>query len=85
MAAGNPVIATDMFAERYLFWTDGLAVKFSTDLRAGPFTAFSQEVADSPIDALSDQAGLLSVTYLDAAGNRVTKSSQLDGDTGSWS
>ena len=84
MAAGNPVCAIDLFGEQYTFWTDDVHIYFSTDLRAGPFTAFNQEVADSPVDVISNQAGLLSITYLAADGNRVTKSSQLDGDTGSW-
>ena len=84
MAAGNPIVTTDAFGEQYTFWTDVLAVKFSSNLRAGPISAFNQEVSDSPVDVDIDQAGLLSVTCLDASGNRVSQHSHLDGDAGSW-
>jgi len=85
MAAGNPVLATDLMGEEYTFWTDGMAVKFSTNLRTSPITAFTQAVADSPIDATIDPTGELTVTYFGATGNRLTKSSQRDGDSGTWS
>lgn len=85
MAVGNPTIATDLYGEQYVFWTDGTAVKFSTDLRTTPITAFSQAVADNPIDAVIDPNGRLRVTYLDASGNRLTQSSYRDGDAGTWS
>jgi hypothetical protein len=85
MAAGNPVCATDLFGEQYTFWTDVLAVKFSTNLRTSPITAFSQEVADAPIEAIIDQAGLVIATYMAASGLRISKHSHLDGDAGSWS
>ncbi len=85
MAEGNPVIVTDLCGEQYTFWTDAANVKFSTDLRTSPITAFAQPVEDSPIDVISDQAGQLTVTYLDGDGNRLTKSSRRDGDSGTWS
>lgn len=85
MAAGNPVAVSDAFGEQYLFWTDGVHIYFSTNLRATPINPFDQAVADAPIDATIDQAGLVAVTYLDADGNRQSQHSHLDGDSGSWS
>ena len=85
MAALNPVSVTDpMGGETYTFWTDGTSVLFTTNLRASPITAFSQPVADSPIDVSIDATGLLTVTYLDGSGNRLSKTSPRDGDSGSW-
>ncbi|HUU54479.1 MAG TPA: hypothetical protein VMY87_06110, partial [Armatimonadota bacterium] len=85
MAVSNPAIATDLYGEQYTFWTDGTAVLFSTDLRSTPITAFSQAVADNPIDVVIDANARIRVTYLDASGNRLTKSSRRDGDSGTWS
>jgi len=85
MTVANPAIATDRFGEEYTFWTDGTAVKFNTDLRPDPITAFSQDVEDSPIDVVIGDAGDINVTYLDEDGNRLTQSSRRDGDSGSWS
>lgn len=84
MSIGNPTIVTDPFGEEYTFWTDGTDVKFSTNLRAGPITAFSQPEEDSPIDVTISAAGALTCTYLDTDGSRLEKSSQRDGDSGTW-
>jgi len=81
----SPAIANDQFAEEYTFWTDGATVKFSTNLRPDPITAFSQPVEHNPIDVVIGATGEISVTYLDDEGNRLTQSSQRDGDSGTWS
>lgn len=84
MAIANPINLHDLYGERYTFFTDSLAVKFVTDLRTSPISAFNQAVADSPIAAVCDRAGKLTVTYLAADGSRLTKSSSRDGDAGTW-
>jgi len=68
MAVANPVIATDPFGEEYTFWTDGTDVKFSTNLRTDPITAFAQPESDSPIDVTIGAAGAIVVTHLDTDG-----------------
>ena len=85
MAEGNPVIATDRFGEEFMFWTDAANVLFSTDLRTSPITAFAQEEEDSPIDVTIDPTGKMTVTFIETDGDRATKSSQRDGDSGTWS
>jgi len=84
MATGNPCIATDIFGEEFTAYTDGVDVYIESNL-AGAVLAFEQPVEDSPIDLDAADDGRLIITYLDADGNRLTKESQLDGDSGSWS
>jgi len=75
----------DLYGEQYTFYTDALHVYFLTSLRTSPILAFDQAVADSPIAPTIDPTGKIVVTYLDGGGNRLSKSSQSDGDAGSWS
>ncbi len=84
MATANPRQIIDRFGELYTFYTDGTAVKFVTNLRTTPITAFSQSVADSPIAPLIEDTGRLIVTYINSLGARVSQYSDRDGDNGTW-
>jgi len=85
MTIANPAIITDRFGEEYTFYTHDADVKFITNLRTTPITAFAQPEDDSPISVTIDPSGKLTVTYLDSDGSRLSKSSQRDGDAGTWS
>ena len=85
MTIANPVIVTDRYGEEYTFYTDGADVKFTTNLRTTPITAFTQPEEDSPISVTIDPSGKLTVTYLDSDGDPASKSSERDGDSGTWS
>ena len=84
MAVSNPRTITDLYGEEYTFYTEGTDVKFVTDRRTTPITAFAQEVSDGPIDVDQDAAGGLTVAYVSAGNLRLSKSSQRDGDLGTW-
>ncbi len=84
MSIGNPCVATDAFGEEFTAYTDGADVYIESQ-HMSAHVAFVQPVEDSPIDLDISDDGTLTITYLDADGNRLTKSSQLDGVSGSWS
>jgi len=84
MPISSPQIETDLYGEQYTFWVDDVHIRFVTQWRTTPITAFEQPVADSPIDLTIDADGTLYITYLDAAGNRLVAYSQRDGDAGTW-
>jgi len=84
MAIGNPCVATDIFGEEFTAYIDGTDVYVESNLMGAVF-AFEQPVEDSPIDLDIAATNALIITYLDADGNRLTKESSLDGDSGSWS
>jgi len=85
MAVLNPVTATDLYGERRTAWTDGVHVYICSNLFPTPILVVNQPTADSPIALTVNPAGLLTITYLAADGSRLTKSSQRDGDSGTWS
>ena len=82
MAAGNPVVKTDLFGENWTAYTDGLGVYVGSDL-TDDYLAFEQLVEDSPIGFDINHEGVQIITYLDVDGNRLQSISLDDGD--SWS
>ena len=85
MAVRNPLSRTDPFgAETYTWWTDGTAIKFTTNVRPTPTTAFVQPVADSPFEIDFGRDGVIYLTYWAADGSRLMQYSRRDGDAGSW-
>jgi len=78
---------TDPYGDTFTYYPDGTDVMVirSFDDPPDPFSCFSQPVADGPIAATIDRTGKHIVTYLNAAGARLSKSSQKDADSGSWS
>ena len=78
---------TDPYGDTFTYYPDGadIMVIRSFDDPATPIICFTQPVADSPIAATIDRTGKHTVTYLDGAGARLSKSSQKDADSGSWS
>jgi len=85
MATSYPVTATDLYGEQHTAWVDGVHIYHCTNLFPTPVLVVDQPVADSPIALTIDPAGKITITYLDAAGNRLSKSSQRDGDAATWS
>jgi len=80
MAIANPAIATNLFGEQFTAYTDGDEVYIGSDLMSDVL-AFVQPEEDSPIDLDCDDTGLLTITYLDTDGSRLTQSSCDDGET----